>query len=225
MHFLYPLLIPSPGDVLEYYVETGLAGIAKPVYRTLVNSLSGFSLAVSLAFLSIILGYLNKHIESFIEALNTFVQSVSVLVWALVLIMILGVTSPLPPVLVTTAACYPLMLSTLYGGVKSIDKKFSELARLMGATRLQELLYFVLPGVLPYVLSASRSAIGLALRISVVAEAFGASGGVGYSLVYSYDMGIREGVFAWAILLVTLMITLDYVILRPVESVSKKWML
>ncbi len=139
--------------------------------------------------------------------------------------MIFGVLSRAPPILVTAAACYPLLLSSVLSGFKYLDEKLRELARMLGATKLQELLYFLMPGSTPYILSASRSAVGLALRISVVAEAFGGRGGIGYELMYNYDLGMKEGVFAWALLLVVLMIIIDYAILRPVERWSMKWRL
>lgn len=192
---------------------------------TLENSLAGFLIALALALASASAAHLSRFAEAIVEALNTLVQSISVLVWALVLIMIFGVLSRAPPILVTAAACYPLLLSSVLSGFKYLDEKLRELARMLGATKLQELLYFLMPGSTPYILSASRSAVGLALRISVVAEAFGGRGGIGYELMYNYDLGVKEGVFAWALLLVVLMIIIDYAILRPVERWSMKWRL
>jgi len=164
-------------------------------------------------------------LEAFFNALNTLVQSISVLVWAIVLVMIFGVTSRKPPILVVTAATYPVLLSSLFGAVRSIDSRIMLLARSLGAGKWEELFYFVLPGTIPYLAAASRTAIGIALRISVVAEAFGSSGGVGYWLVFSYDYGYKEGVFAWALVLVVLMIAVDMLLLRPVERWSEKWKL
>ncbi len=219
------MLIPSPSDTVLFIFNEGIDKVLYNVYRTLFNSVSGFLLAFLLALASIVGAYMNTHVKALVDALNTFIQSVSVLVWSIVFLMIFGVTSIAPPILVVTAAAYPVLLSSFIGSVFSLDKKFSELARILGASKLQELYYFILPGSFPYIASASRSALGLALRISVVAEAFGASGGVGYQLVYSYDLGFKEGVFAWGIILVLLMIFLDYIVLRPVEGWSKKWML
>ena len=195
------------------------------MYRTLANSVAGFALALAFSLASVLAAYLNRHAAALVSALNTFIQSVSVLVWSIVLIMMFGVSSRAPPVLVTAAACYPVLLSATLGGVQALDEKFSELARMLRASRLQEFIYFILPGTVPYITSASRAAIGLALRISVVAEAFGASGGIGYQLVYSYDMGLREGVFAWGLLLIALMILLDYAVLKPVERWAQRWKL
>ncbi|MEB3844433.1 MAG: ABC transporter permease subunit [Desulfurococcales archaeon] len=221
----YPQLIPTPTATIEALESYGTARILHAVRITLANSLIGYAIALGLAVLSVLLSYASRHLEAFFNALNTLVQSISVLVWAIVLVMIFGVTSRKPPILVVTAATYPVLLSSLFGAVRSIDSRIMLLARSLGAGKWEELFYFVLPGTIPYLAAASRTAIGIALRISVVAEAFGSSGGVGYWLVFSYDYGYKEGVFAWALVLVVLMIAVDMLLLRPVERWSEKWKL
>ncbi len=201
----------------------GSGKILRAVTTTLTNSLLGYLLGLIGSLLLIIGAYLNKHIEALVNAANTFAQSVSVLVWSIIFVLLFGVTSRKAPILVVAAATFPILLTSLIGAVKSLDEKFSLLAKMLGASKLQELFYFILPGIVSYLAAASRAAIGIALRISVVAEAFGASGGVGYWLVYSYDIGFKEGVFAWASILIILMITLDMLVLRPVERWMMKW--
>ncbi len=221
----YSFLIPSPQETLSYIGSLGWSVLARNIIRTLFNSLTGFTIALALGFMSLIAYYMNKHAKALIDALNTLVQSVSVLVWSLIFLLVFGVTSLLPPILVVTAASYPIVLSSMLGALKTLDVKYGELARSLGATPIQELRYFIIPGLLPYVVASSRAAIGVALRISVVAEAFGASGGVGYQLAYSFDLGIKDGVFAWALILVVLMITVDNIALKPLEGWSRRWML
>lgn len=183
----------------------------------------GFSLSVLLALALIVLYYSSQFLASFIEALNTFVQSVSVLIWSLLFLIIYGITSSIPQILVVCATSFPIILSVALSGISQIERKYRELSKSLGANKLQEIRYFVLPGIIPYLIASSRAAIGSALRITVVAEAFGASGGIGYMLVYSYNLGFKEGVFAWSIILVALMVILDTAVLRPIERWAKTW--
>ncbi len=169
------------------------------------------------------LAYLNSFAASFFEAVNTFIQSVSVLVWSIISIIIFGVTSHFPPVIVTMFAVYPVLLSSLMGAVRALDRKLFEISKVLGASRVQQFMYVLLPGSIPYIVSASRSAIGIALRISVVAEAFGAAGGIGYQIVYNYDMAEVAGVLTWSLILILLMIGLDFLILKPFEKWTLKW--
>ncbi len=106
-----------------------------------------------------------------------------------------------------------------------LDQKLFEISKILGASRLQEFFYVLLPGSIPYIVSASRAAFGIALRISVVAEAFGAAGGIGYQIVYNYDLARVPGVLTWSILLIILMIGIDFLILKPLEKWTLKWKL
>ncbi len=184
----------------------------------------GFSLGLAAAGAVAYLAYLTPATRQLVRAYNTLIQSVSVLVWAIIAVMIFGVTSRVPPVIVTAAVAHPILLSGLLGGMETVEKRYRLLVRMLGLTPSQEFKEIILPGTIPHLAAAARSAIGVALRISVVAEAFGASGGIGYQIVYCYDMGIKAGVFAWGTLLVALMVLLDKLVLSPVENWVKKWL-
>ena len=167
--------------------------------------------------------YLGGVASEAVKAVNTLVQSVSILAWILVFIVVFGTLSPITPVLVSTAASFPILLSSMIGAVEALDRKFFEITRSLNASRVQEFIYIIVPGSLPYIAAASRSAIGVALRITVVAEAFGGRSGIGYQLYLSYDLGEVVGVYAWALYLVAVMVVLDLAVLAKIEKWAKKW--
>jgi NitT/TauT family transport system permease protein len=74
------------------------------------------------------------------------------------------------------------------------------------------------------IIAASRVALGLSLRISVVAEAFGSSGGIGYMIMRSYNLADAPGVLAWSLILIALVLALDRLLLMPVEERSSSWL-
>lgn len=191
---------------------------------TLLNSILGFLLALAASGAIAYTAYVSEAARGLIYAYNTLIQSVSVLVWAIVAVMIFGVTSRIPPVIVTAAVAHPIILSGMLGGMEAVEKRYGLLVKILGLTPTQEFVDIIMPGTLPYLAAAARSAIGVALRISVVAEAFGASGGIGYEIMYNYDMGIKEGVFAWGTLLVALMVLLDKLALSPLENWVRRWL-
>ena len=104
-----------------------------------------------------------------------------------------------------------------------MDPRLAELAAMLGASRTKYFLDFVLPSIVSGLVGGARAALGAALRISVVAEAFGASGGVGYMIASYYNLAEPVGVFAWAFVLVTLMVLLDQALLARLERWSSKW--
>ncbi|MEM2542081.1 MAG: ABC transporter permease subunit [Candidatus Korarchaeum sp.] len=115
------------------------------------------------------------------------------------------------------------MLSTVTTALDSVDKQLLEVVRSLGGSPIDEYFDIIIPSSLPALISSSRVALGLGLRISVVAEAFGSSGGIGYMIMRSYNLADIRGVLAWSLLLIILVITVDYVILRSIEERSMRW--
>ncbi|WP_297416638.1 ABC transporter permease [Thermococcus sp.] len=220
---LYPALVPGIGETLAFYSKAGYGLVIKSLLLTLYHSLLGFLVAFGLTGGAILLALYSTEFKAFLDSLNVFIQSVSVLVWTIIFIMIFGVTSSIAPILVTAMAAFPALLSAGISSSKNLLERYRPLVILLKPTNLQLYRHFVVPGTLPEMVSASRIAIGIALRISVVAEAFGSAGGIGYQLVYSYDLGLKDGVFAWALLLVILMVTVDQLILGRLEEWVRRW--
>ncbi|WP_297500285.1 ABC transporter permease subunit [Thermococcus sp.] len=220
---LYPALVPGIAETLRFYPEAGGSLVLKSTLLTLYHSLVGFLVAFFLVGVSILLALYSAEFKAFLSSLNVFIQSVSVLVWTIIFIMIFGVTSSIAPILVTAMASFPAMLSAGISSSEKLLERYRPLIALLKPSRLQLYVHFIVPGTLPEMVSAGRVALGIALRISVVAEAFGSAGGLGYQLVYSYDLGVKAGVFAWALLLVVLMIALDQLILGRLEEWVRRW--
>ncbi|MCE4606767.1 MAG: ABC transporter permease subunit [Desulfurococcales archaeon] len=218
-------ILPGPVETLQWMVsKETLSSIAYNTLITLRNAVLGFSLALILAISTALLSRLNGILDSVISSFNVYVQSISALIWILVFLVLFGFKSPVPPILVTTGIAYPILLSSLLGGIKSVDHKIVELAELFGATKKQLFSHIYIPASIPYTIAGSRAALGAALRISVVAEAFGSSGGIGYKLTYYFDLYNYKGMMAWALLLVVLMVLLDKLVLEPVEKWSERWL-
>ena len=208
---------------LGFIAEEGLGKILYNTGLTLARSTLGFLLGFGAALLLGLLYTLHPVLREAIRALNTVLQSISVLIWIVVLVMVFGVLSPLPPVLVASLVALPIVLAAVVAGLDSSSRKLAELATMLGANKLQYYRDFLLPSLAPSLAGATRSALGAALRISVVAEAFGSSGGIGYMIANYYNLAEPRGVFAWGTILVVVMILLDKLLLEPLEKRAARW--
>jgi NitT/TauT family transport system permease protein len=222
-HLAYPRGIPGILGTLEFIAREGGGVIGYNMGLTLARSVAGFVVGFAAA---VALGFaytLDPRAREAVRALNTILQSISVLIWVVVFVMVFGVLSPLPPVLVAAMVSLPILLAAVVSGLDASSRRLAELAWLLGAGRLEYYRDFLLPSLAPPLAGATRSALGAALRISVVAEAFGSSGGVGYMIANYYNLAEPRGVFAWGLLLVALMIALDKGVLEPVERRASRW--
>ncbi len=217
-------MLPGPVEVLAYLLSMRLEEVVPQVLKTLYNSITGFSLSF---LASMVLGLLSHKlplIRGFSEALSEIFNSTSALVWSLVLVATLGVLSPLPPILVVAAVTLPHILTATVSALSSADPGLLEAVRSVGARPSDEFFEVILPSSVPLLASASRVGLGTALRISVVAEAFGSSGGVGYMIIRSYNLADASGVLAWSLVLIALVLGLDQLVLKPLERRAKRWL-
>ncbi len=220
-----PRFIPDPAGVVIYLLSTDPRELLGNMAITISNSTQGFFLGSLLGIGLICLSYFSDLLRSSIRVLNTVVQSISVLVWTIIFVMVFGVLSFIPSVLVTAMVVLPVVLSNLITSMEAVDEKLLDLTFLLGASRKDELVDVILPSSLPYLTSAARVGYGLALRISVVAEAFGSSGGIGFMIVHCYNLMDPKGVFAWSLFLVVLMIFVDKLVFKPLERYAMRWKL
>jgi len=219
----YPLIVPSPLDSLAYLAENaGLA--AMDMANTLVNTVLGFAVALALAVALGGAAVFYGRIKPVVDSFNVVVQSVSALVWAIAFLLIFGFTSRLSSVGVAAATAFPIILSSVLKGFEVARGEYGELIAMFRIRPRWAFTHILLPAVVPFLVASSRSALGAALRISVVAEAFGGFGGVGYRLFQFYELHVYEGFLAWSLLLVALMVVLDRLVLARLERWSRKWM-
>ncbi len=218
----YSHLIPGVPQSIIFLIDNSHTALSDTII-TLENTLVGFTLAVLLALVLAWIATLGGVVGETIKAFNVVVQSVSVLVWSLLFLVIYGFTSRLPAMSVAAATAFPIMLSGTLKGFEVSRSEYGELSKMLGLSRVQELAHILAPGSLPFLVASARSGLGAALRISVVAEAFGASGGIGYRLWLYYELHNYTGFMAWALLLVTLMLILDKLVLERVEAWGRKW--
>uniref|UniRef100_UPI0026A370CA ABC transporter permease n=1 Tax=Nocardia stercoris TaxID=2483361 RepID=UPI0026A370CA len=82
-------------------------------------------------------------------------------------------------VLISFGAAIPLYLNT-FAGIRGVDVKLAEVARVQQLSRLGTIAHIVLPGALPQALVGLRQSLGIAVLALIVAEQVNADAGLGY---------------------------------------------
>jgi len=123
--------------------------------------------------------------------------------------------------LVTVAATFPIYLA-LYAGIRGVDAKLIELARVLGLSRGSLIRNVILPGALPMALVGLRYSLGISLVILVVAEQVNATSGIGYLISDARDF-MRTDVIVVGLLVYALLgLTVD-VLVRWLERRLLAW--
>ncbi|WP_414163986.1 ABC transporter permease [Superficieibacter sp. BNK-5] len=177
---------------------------------TLVGTLAGLALGAS------------RRLAQFFEPLLAVFNTVSSAIWAIFAIIWFGISNA-TTIFVVFMTAMPLILTNVWQGAQTVERQYVELARSFRMSRLQTLIKIYLPTILPYFFSGARLAFGFGWRVSLVAETLGASDGIGYRLRQAGDLVQTDQVFAWTLLLVSLMLLLEGGLLKPLERHLFRW--
>jgi NitT/TauT family transport system permease protein len=189
---------------------------------TLGRVAAGFLVAALVGLpLGMLLGS-NRRAGVFFEPVLPALNTISSAIWAIFAIIWFGVSNA-TTVFVVLMTALPLVITNVWQGTRAVNADFIELAHMLRLTRPRMMLAVYLPSIFPYFFSGSRLAFGFGWRVSLAAEALGASSGVGYRLRQAADLIQTDQVFAWTLTMVLMMVAIEMLVLKPVETRLFRW--
>jgi sulfonate transport system permease protein len=177
-----PSVLPSPAGVakgfIKLWTEQDLAGqIEVSLGRALLGGAIG--MAFGLAF-GVVAG-LTQLGEELFDALLQMLRTVPFLALVPLFIVWFGIGELPKLLLIALATSFPMYLNT-YTGVRNVDRKVIEAARVFGLGGARLVREVVLPLALPSILTGVRYALGISVLVLIAAEQINASSGIGYLL-------------------------------------------
>lgn len=207
--FIGRFIVPPPwitvADTLSLLFD---AYFRADIARTLLRVFSGFSLAFVLGILTGIFAGLFREVEYFIGPMVAFFQGVPPIMWAIPLILVLGIGG-VSPVIVIALICFPLVVLNVIEGVKSEPVSFKEMLAVFAPGTKARIKENLLPHLRPFIMAALKIGIILGIKASVVAEYFGANNGIGFQVQAAYQAFKIRALFAWAFFLIVFILFTD----------------
>jgi NitT/TauT family transport system permease protein len=174
-------LLPPPTTIFQTFIDE-FPKLAFHGWVTLYEMLLGYGLAVAVAIPLAIAITSSERFDRFTMPTLLFFQVVPKVAVAPLFLVWFGVGA-LPKVLVAfLISFFPIVIDAAVG-LRSMSAEMRDLARSMGASRMQLFAQFRLPTSLPYLFSGLKVAATLAVAGAVVGEFVGADKGLGYLLL------------------------------------------
>lgn len=216
-------IIPTPDTVGKRLVNVVLYEDFT-IHMTATVSRVCIALVVSLGvatLLGIGMG-LSRGVERFLDGLILGGRTMPGLAWALLAIMTIGV-SGWAPVLAVVLAVSPLLTLQIWEGTKALDRDLFQMARVFGVGRVQQLFQVVVPAILPAIVGGAKLGLALSWKVTVLAELFGVTSGVGYEINRNFQIFSLDGVLAWALAFALFMAVIEYGLIAPLYSWLTRW--
>ncbi|QXZ08551.1 ABC transporter permease [Comamonas sp. Y33R10-2] len=177
-------IFPAPSAIWSAAANLGLQRWLEHTAATLEVALIGYALAIALAIPLAIAITRSKLLSKIIMPWLVVIQSTPIVAVAPIIVVTLG-AGLLPRVVITTLiAFFPLVVSTALG-LASVPAELVELSRSLRATTSRQYWQIRMPFAVPYVFSALKVSITLAIVGAVVAEFVAAEKGLGYLILFA----------------------------------------
>ncbi len=174
-------LLPAPTEIARTFIDE-FPKLLWHGWVTTHEMLLGYLLAVGIAIPLAIAITSSERFDRFVMPTMLFFQVVPKVAVAPLFLVWFGL-GVLPKVLVAfLISFFPIVIDTAVG-LRSMSSEMLDLARSMGASRIQVFTQFRLPTSLPYLFSGLKVAATLAIAGAVVGEFVGAEKGLGYLLL------------------------------------------
>jgi NitT/TauT family transport system permease protein len=216
-------VLPAPIEVLR-----GLGAIVASgeVWTHAGASLSriavGFGAALGVALLAGLLAFVSGHARLVVQDFLGVLNATSVFVWIVLALIWFGL-SDWAPIFTTFMITLPVLAANIVEGIGSVDRRLLEMGQVYRLGGWQTFAAIVVPSTVPHLVAGLRVGFGLALKVSVVAEIFGVTSGIGYIMNVSREVLATRMVFAWALVMIGIMLLTDKLLFDPLSRRLARW--
>lgn len=215
-----PLVLPAPSAILREIWDA-------PAFWLDQARVTGWEAILGLGLATVVAAVLATLMAEFrtmdraLSPVVTMIQVTPVIALATPLVIWLGFGLA-PKVVMAALITFVPMVVNLATGLRAVDPASEEVLRSVGASRRDVYVVLRVPHALPYLFSALRVCVGLALIGALVAEWFGSTAGLGRTMTQARNaLAITE---LWAaVVVLMLMGVVGTAIVRLVERVSLRW--
>lgn len=216
-------VIPFPAKVADELWDILSSGLfIEHLAASSLRILIGFTCAMLLGTAIGILMGSRASWDEFFKDLVVLCLALPGLIYALMSVMVFGVSLAAPVTAITLCA-FPFITVNISEGVRAIDKELLDMGRAYKVSQGKMVRRVVIPSLLPFIFAAIRVGFAISWKVNTLVEVFGAVNGAGYMIRASFLTFSTAGIIAWSLLFAGLMLVIEYGVLVPLERHFSRW--
>lgn len=216
-------LLPAPSSIFNSFSAIGFGRWSGHLWATLRVAMMGYILSIIIAIPLAIVMMRSPLLSKTLYPLLVVIQSTPVVAVAPIIIVVLGAGDAPRVVITCLITFFPLVVSTATG-LAATPPELIELSRSLRAPAFREITQIRLPFAVPYIFSALKISITLAVIGAVVAEFCASEVGIGYFIQFSTSLFKLPQAWAGLFVLAALSLILFQIVVL-VQRVLFPWSL
>ena len=207
------ILLASPLSVLArlftIWREPGFFGtVLFSFWRIAV----GFGIGLLLGIILAVLAGRFSMIETLLWPFFITIKSIPVA--SFIIISLIWLSSRELSIFISFLIVLPIIYNNMLQGIHSTDSKMIEMANVFHVAWLKRLRYILLPHLMPYLISACSTALGLAWKSGVAAEIIGIPDGSMGEMLYNAKVYLNTiDLFAWTVIIVAVSVLFEKLVI------------
>ncbi len=216
-------VFPSVVDILKSFFEHLLhKDLIYHTGITLQRVFIAFIIAMIIGvFFGIIMGLFPK-VDSLLDIFLIIGLNMPALVTIIICYIWFGLTD-FSAILAVIINKVPIIIVNIREGIKSMDKKYLDLAKIYEIPKKDIIRKIYLPQIYPYIMATTRLTISLVWKIVLVVELLGRSDGVGFQIALFFQDFDITSIFAYSFAFIFIVILIEKILLNPLEIKMRRW--
>lgn len=219
-----PLLLPSPQETMEALEKLWHSGqLWTNTTITFRRTVAGYFAALTLGLFTALLFKASRVLQALFRPVITVSQIIPPVIWIVLAVLWFGIADDLTPIFLIFIVTFPVVFISIFSGLEGIDLSLVEMAKVYRCSRAKIISEVYLPALVPHFVSAVSLGLSFAWKSTIFAEFIGSSSGIGFAISMANANLETEKLFAWAVVLIFLMLVFEYGILTPLSNRVTRW--
>lgn len=173
-------LLPAPQEVFRsLLLMLQSAGFYADVSASTYRVIAGFGVGAAVGLITAAISAYSKHMRPIFSPWIELLRPIPPIAWIPLAILWFGLGDRPAIFLVSLGAFFPVY-TTAYHALTSIQKRYLETAKTLGANLKLTITEVILPSIFPRIITGMKVGLGISWMIVITAEMAGANSGLGY---------------------------------------------
>jgi NitT/TauT family transport system permease protein len=218
-----PFVLPSPGSVASKMWDLTASGeVFTNFVASFVKTMLGWAGALAVGIpIGLLMGRY-RYARAFFHDFVYIFANVPLLVYAVVALVIFGI-SPWGPAFVVMLEAFTGIAINTAAGVESVDRGLLAMSRSFRRPSGQTIRSVVFPSIVPFWFASGRVSFANSWKLAALAETFGGSNGIGFELEKAFQTFSVQSLLAWMFFFVIFVILVERLLIAPAEKRVFAW--